>query len=127
MSEHNLSEPYQSADKPNHSVETALLYMQNEILKAMDNQKVTMARYNTDLPQLISLSGEWECGLAEIQYPHILYNVREEDIWFFLNAVDPEYYHSAIILLEHVNKALKRTWKDNVRAKLSYSTITQSQ
>ena len=42
MSEHNLSEPYQSAHKPNHSVETALLCVQNDILKAMVNQTVTI-------------------------------------------------------------------------------------
>ena len=37
LSEHNLSEPCQSAYKRNHSVETALLCVQNDILKAMDN------------------------------------------------------------------------------------------
>ena len=42
MSEHNLSEPYQSAYKPNHSVETALLCVQNDILKAVDNKKITI-------------------------------------------------------------------------------------
>ena len=40
-SEHTLSEPYQSAYKHNHSVETALSCVQNDILKAADNQKVT--------------------------------------------------------------------------------------
>ena len=38
MSKYNLSDSYQSAYKPNHSVETALLCVQNDILKAMDNQ-----------------------------------------------------------------------------------------
>ena len=42
MSEHNFSEPYQSAYEPNHSVETALLCVQNDIVKAMDTQKVTI-------------------------------------------------------------------------------------
>ena len=42
MSEHNLSEPYLSAYKPNHNIETALLCVQNDILKAMDNQKVNI-------------------------------------------------------------------------------------
>ncbi|KAI0225341.1 hypothetical protein LSAT2_023829, partial [Lamellibrachia satsuma] len=42
MSEHNLRTPYQSAYKPNNSVETALLCVQNDILKAMDNQKVNI-------------------------------------------------------------------------------------
>ena len=39
--------------------------------------------------------------------------------------IDVGHYHSAIILLDHVNKALKHMWTDKVRAKLSYSTITQ--
>ena len=38
----NLMEPMQSAYKSNHSTETALLRVQNDILKSMDNQKVTM-------------------------------------------------------------------------------------
>ena len=96
----------------------------------------TSTHYITDLPQCISLSGEWECGLAEIQYPHTWYNVREDDTWFFLNEVDPVgltqsakiaagYYHSATILLDHVNKALIKMWTVKVRAKISYSTITK--
>ena len=45
LSEHtahfNLSEPFQSAYKANnHSCETALLKVQNDFLRAMDNQKV---------------------------------------------------------------------------------------
>ena len=42
LSEHNLSEPYLSACKPNHNVETALLCVQNDILKAMVNKKFTI-------------------------------------------------------------------------------------
>ena len=97
----------------------------------------TLARYITDLPQRISLSGKWECGLTEIQYPQSWYNVREDDTWFFLNEVDPVgftpsakiaagYCHSGTILLSHVNKALKNMWiYTKVRAKINYSTITQ--
>ena len=36
----NLSVPFQSAYKGNHSFETALLKVQNDFLQAMDNQKV---------------------------------------------------------------------------------------
>ena len=36
----------------------------------------TLAQYVTNLPRRISLSGEWECGLTEIHYPHDWYNVR---------------------------------------------------
>ena len=81
----------------------------------------TLAHYITDLPQRISVSGEWECGLAEIQYPHTWYNVREDDTWFYLNErtpvgltpstkIEAGYYRSPNVLLDHVNKALKRMW-----------------
>ena len=49
----------------------------------------TLAHYITDLPQRIDLTGEWECGLAEIQYPHTWYNIGVDDIWFFLNEQEP--------------------------------------
>ena len=42
MSANNLMEPMQSAYRCNHSTETALLRVQNDILRSMDNQKVTM-------------------------------------------------------------------------------------
>ena len=42
MSEYNLCEPNQSAYKRNHSVETALVYVQNDILRAMDNQYIVI-------------------------------------------------------------------------------------
>ena len=96
----------------------------------------TLAHYITDFPQRISVSGEWECELAEIQYPHTWYNVREDDTWFYLNELTPVgltpstkiaagYYRWPNVLLDHVNKALKRMWTDKTRNKLRYSTITQ--
>ena len=39
MSTNNLLEPYQSAYKPNHGTETALLKVKNDILCAPDNKK----------------------------------------------------------------------------------------
>ena len=45
----------------------------------------TLAHYITDLPRRIDLTGEWEYGLAEIQYPHTWYNIGMYDTWFFLN------------------------------------------
>ena len=42
MSEYNLCLPNQSAYKPNHSVETALVCVQNDILHAMDNQNIVI-------------------------------------------------------------------------------------
>ena len=96
----------------------------------------TQSHHITDLSQRISVSGEWECGLADIQYPHTWYNVREDDTWFYLNERIPVgftpstkiasgYYRSPDVMLDHVNKALKRMSTDKTRAKMSYSTITQ--
>ena len=42
MSECNLCVPNQSAYKPNHSVETALVCVQNDILRAIDNQNIVI-------------------------------------------------------------------------------------
>ena len=42
MSECNLCVPNQSAYKPTHSVETALVCVQNDILRAMDNQNIVI-------------------------------------------------------------------------------------
>ena len=39
MSTNDLLEPYQSACKPNHGTETALLKVKNDILCALDNKK----------------------------------------------------------------------------------------
>ena len=37
----------------------------------------SLNHYITQLPRAVELNGEWEVGLAEIQYPHSWYNVRE--------------------------------------------------
>ena len=42
MSECNLCVPNQCAYRPNHSVETALVCVQNDILRAMDNQNIVI-------------------------------------------------------------------------------------
>ena len=88
------------------------------------------------LPQCIDLSGEWECGLAEIHYPHTWYNVTEEDVWFFLSEKNPTgltpntklasgYYKGPVTLMNRINRGLRRMTTDKARAKLSYSPITQ--
>ena len=96
----------------------------------------TLAHYITDLPQRIDLSGEWECGLAEIQYPHTWYNIGVKDTWMFLSEMIPMsltpsakisagYYNTPMTLMNHVNKGLDSMSTDKVRAKMSYSGITQ--
>ena len=96
----------------------------------------TLAHYITDLPRRIDLTGEWESGLAEIQYPYTWYNIGMYDTWFFLNEtiamgltpsakISAGYYKSPMTLMNHVNKGLNTMVTDKVRAKLSYSAITQ--
>ena len=96
----------------------------------------TLAHYITDLPQRIDLTGEWECGLAEIQYPHTWYNIGVDDRYFFLNEHEPVsripsakisagYYKGPVTLMNHINKGLRRMSTEKTRAKLSNSSITQ--
>ena len=96
----------------------------------------TLAHYITDLPKRIDLTGEWECGLAEIQYPHTWYNVTQEDVWFFLSENDATgripstqlssgYYNDPLTLMYHINKGMYSMWTDKVQAQISYSSVTQ--
>ena len=39
----------------------------------------TLANFTTRLPNTIDLTGDWEVGLVEIQYPHNWYNVPAEE------------------------------------------------
>ena len=95
----------------------------------------TLTHYITDLPQRIDLTGEWECGLAEIQYPHTWYNVTKDDVWLFLYEIDdPDmtrraklscgYYNDPLTLMYHVNKGLHSLWSEKTRAQMSYSSVT---
>ena len=74
----------------------------------------TLAQYITNLPRRISLSGDWECGLTEIHYPHDWYNIRnarlmvehagkmETDAYF-----EDGYYGSANMLVRALNDGVK--------------------
>ena len=37
----------------------------------------TLTHYFTQLPKAVDITGDWEVGLAEIQYPHSWYNITE--------------------------------------------------
>ena len=41
----------------------------------------TLSHYITRLPRTLDLDGSWEIGLAEIQYPHSWYNVKDREAW----------------------------------------------
>jgi len=42
----------------------------------------TLTRFTTRLENAISLSGDWEVGLFEIQYPHSWFNLKHDDATF---------------------------------------------
>ena len=87
----------------------------------------TLAQYITNLPRRICLSGEWECGLTEIHYPHDWYNVRnarltvehhgnmETDAYF-----EDGYYGSAKTLVRALNDGVK-----GGSVKFSHDPVTQ--
>ena len=87
----------------------------------------TFAQYITNLPRRISHSGDWECGLTEINYPHDWYNVRnarltvEHDGNVKTDACfEDGYYHSP--------KALAATPLNDDkpgRVKFAYEPVTQ--
>ena len=70
------------------------------------------------------------------QFPHTWYNIGPKDTWLFLDEtidlgrptsaqLSAGYYKSPMTLMNHVNKGLESMATDKVRAKMSYSDITQ--
>ena len=94
----------------------------------------TLTRYVTSLPQRISLSGQWQCGLVEIQYPHSWYNVRSDNAWFAIatdsgnnidiGKIEVGYYDRPERMIAAINRTLKEA-SDKKNVTLSYSKITQ--
>ena len=86
----------------------------------------TLAQYVTNLPRRVSLSGEWECGLTEIHYPHDWYNVRNARLTIAHgNSLDTDrhiddgYYDSPNVLVRALNG------EKGGRVKFSYDGVTQ--
>lgn len=50
----------------------------------------TMANFKTKLPSRVELTGRWEVGLVEIQYPHSWYNLSEVEELIITPAVSEE-------------------------------------
>ncbi len=57
-------------------------------------QENTLTHYKTQLPHLVDLSGKWEVGLAEIQYPHDWKNIDIDDPRFWVKQVNEEGWHA---------------------------------
>ena len=86
----------------------------------------TLAQYVTNLPRRVSLSGEWECGLTDIHYPHDWYNFRNARLTISHgNSLDTDryiddgYYDSPNALVSALNG------EKGGRVKFSYDRVTQ--
>ena len=72
------------------------------------------SNFVTKLPRTLQLDGEWEVGLAEIDYPHTWYNIREgknsvtiygSDQWVLEISVQPGYYEKVQDVTDALLKA----------------------
>ena len=92
----------------------------------------TFTRYATASPQRISMSGQWECGLVEMQYTHSWYNVTSDNTWLgvtldgidFVVKIEAGYYDTPETLTGAINRSIRTVVKEK-KVKLSYSNITQ--
>ena len=91
------------------------------------NPNNTLTQYITNLPRRISLSGEWECGLTEIHYPHDWYNIRNaemlvehDDIVQQTESLSDWYYDSPATLIKTLNGDAPG------RVQFAYDSITQT-
>ncbi len=92
----------------------------------------TLAHYKVQLPRPISLEGEWEVGMSEIQYPHTWYNVTRA--WFVVGddqsqaictiELSDGYYSSPTKLVNEMNRMAEEQMCHK-EIKFVYESITQ--
>ena len=46
----------------------------------------TLTHFTTRLPQMMDLDGSWEIELAEIQYPHSWYSIKQGEAWVHVDV-----------------------------------------
>ena len=92
----------------------------------------TLTEYTTHLAKEIGLQGEWEVGLAEIQYPHAWYNIADSDEHHFsFSSDDGANWLNCIIysglyltveaLLEAIQKSTPKELKKTRQKRTTYS------
>ena len=95
------------------SVSSTMFYLTLPSNSSADafHKKNTQSEFKTQLPEPIDLQGDWEVGLAEIQYPSSWYNLPC-DQFVRIGTLDIEieegYYHSFQDLFECINKQIKK-------------------
>ena len=95
----------------------------------------TLANYITKLPQLFDLTGEWEVGMSEIQYPISWYNISKHEAKMLMKLdeqktmVDispPEgLYDTADILVKQINSSIARVEEKKNSIRFHYNEVSK--
>ena len=92
--------------------------------------KNTLTNFTTQLPSTICLSGSWEVGLVEIQYPHNWYNVSDENNELIVHMRDSSmriplptgYYNFVNHLIATIQTSVRK-----VRKQMGYNNVVSIQ
>lgn len=93
----------------------------------------TLTNYRVKLHHSLDLTGQWEVGLTEIQYPHSWYNVSEDQAWFEI-VENPEapvvrfilkngYYNSPDKIMKTI-WGLKRSINGGEKVKIEFDDVS---
>ena len=97
----------------------------------------TLTEYRVGLPQTVSLTGDWEVGLAEIHYPHSWksvqgnfqdrFYVRDQElsgVWELL-IIPPGHYASIEAILSKMKELVDNEKRFNDDVRFSYDTLSR--
>ena len=97
----------------------------------------TLTEYWVCLPQTVSLTGDWEVALTEIQYPHSWNNVQEnfENRFYLRNQeldgmwealiVPPGHYSSVADVITKINEVVSSNGRFKDEVQLSFDTLNR--
>ena len=97
----------------------------------------TLTEYRVGLPQSVSLTGDWEVGLAEIHYPHSWNNVQGnfQDRFYVRNQelsgvwevliIPPGHYASIEAILSNKQEFVDNEKRFNDDVRFSYGTLSR--
>jgi hypothetical protein len=83
----------------------------------------TLTHYTTKLPNIMDLDGTWEIGLAEIQYPHSWYNVKNKEAWLKVHFYSQNY--KSIWSSDPLFSAICRVMSQRIVRKVIHGTVTR--
>ena len=123
--------------QPDHQEETFMMLV---ILPSNSSSDYypnnTLTQFSTHLPDPITLEGQWEVGLAEIQYPKSWYNIDTGEGWIRLQprgahgstqlVLPAGQYDTPQQLIGSLNKVIQKVVKNTkIAAEFTYHDITK--